>query len=176
MIDIAAVHLPSFHPLHLLHFFLLSLSSFLFYSLVSIFCPCRQFCTAIRRVREDAISGKTSGSIFSIRLYQCVNLTFALFSRPFISHNSGCASSFTFSFHNSSMNHIFVQHYYRFNAVNDLFTCPDSFTKNTQNNGECDLFKRSLGNNKCACTRWNVYIIKQGYIISIVVVWSNSFL
>ena len=42
------------------HFFL-SLS-FSFHSLVCIFCPCEQFCSAIRTVREDAISGKTSGS------------------------------------------------------------------------------------------------------------------
>ena len=47
-----------------LHFFL-SLS-FLLYSLVWIFCPRGQFCSAIGTVREDAISGKTSGSILRV--------------------------------------------------------------------------------------------------------------
>lgn len=44
------------------HFFL-SLS-FSFHSLVWIFCPREQFCSAIRTVREDAIRGKTSSSTF----------------------------------------------------------------------------------------------------------------
>lgn len=55
-IDPVAVDPLPFHPFRSLHLFVFS--SFLFYSLVWIFCFHRQFSSAIRTVREDAISGK----------------------------------------------------------------------------------------------------------------------
>lgn len=153
MIDIAAVHLPSFHPFHLLHFFLLS--SFLFYSLVSIFCPYRQFCTAIRTVREDAISGKTSGSIFFNPLYQCVNLTFALFPAHLYLTIVECIEFHIFLSQFEHESYFCIILIIDSNAANDLFTCSDSFISSSRNknNGECNLFKKSLENNKCTCMR-----------------------
>ena len=142
MIDIAAIHLPPFHPFHLLHFFLLS--SFLFYSLVSIFCPCRQFCTAIRTVREDAISGKTSGSIFFNPLYQCVNLTFALFPAHLYLAIANCIEFHIFlsQFEHESYFCIILSSISTLQMI--CLTCLDSFTwsSRNKNNGECNLFKK----------------------------------
>lgn len=139
--------MPSFHPFHLLHFFLLS--SFLFYSLVSIFCPYRQFCTAIRTVREDAISGKTSGSIFFNPLYQCVNLTFALFPAHLYLTIVDCIEFHIFlsQFEHESYFCIILSSISTLQMICLHVLIPLPEVRETQNNGECNLFKRSLENN-----------------------------